>query len=58
MQLLLCIDGVRKNDFQEMIVVHQIKEGVAKAMFEVSSEPIEAVCQIWDSTLISSYFGG
>ena len=49
--------GFSKNDSQEVIVIHQAKEGVAKAMFEASREPIEAGGHIWDSTLISSCLG-
>tara|TARA_B100000579_G_C22367681_1_gene636806 strand:- start:216 stop:446 length:231 start_codon:yes stop_codon:yes gene_type:complete len=33
--------GVRKDDPQSVVLVHQAEEGVAKAMFEGAREPIE-----------------
>ena len=46
---------ISKDDPQSVVVVHQPKERVAKAMFEGAREPIEAGGHIWDSTVISSY---
>ena len=45
--------GVSKNDPQKVIVIHQAEEGVVKAFFESSREPIESGGHIWDSTEIS-----
>ena len=50
--------GVRNDDPQSVVVVHQAEEGVAKAMFEGAREPIEAGGHIWDSTVITSYLAG
>ena len=43
------------NDPQSLVVGRQAKEGVTKAMFEGTREPIEAGGHIWDSTVITSY---
>ena len=50
--------GFKKDDPESVVVIHQAEEGVAKAMFEASREPIEAGGHIWDSTIITSYLAG
>ncbi len=45
--------GVSKDDPQKVIVIHQAEQGVAKAFFDASREPIEAGGHVWDSTEIS-----
>ena len=48
--------GVIKDDPQSVVVIHQAEEEVAKVMFEVAREPIEAAGHIWDSSVITSYW--
>ena len=47
--------GVRKDDHDSLVVIHQAEECVAKAFFEASREAVEAKGHIYDSTVITNY---
>ena len=47
--------GISKEDPKLVVVIHQVEECFAKAMFESFRAPIEASGHIWDSTVITSY---